>query len=182
MAIRDPWPGAVHPKRLIDAVLVQGATPVMQRAGFSGTRRIWRRRPGDGLTQVLMAEASPWNRIARDYVEETSARFTFNLGIHVRGVDELLDWPPMSSSPALSHCHLDLRIGALLGGGDFWWELATLDQVDRVVREVTWALEDAAVPWFEEMNTLADVQRSLNELPPGTIFGKVGAAIASLSS
>jgi hypothetical protein len=182
MAVRDPWPGAVEPKTLIDAVLAQGATPVMQQVGFSGRRRVWRRRPSDGISQILGAEASPWNRVARDFVEDTSARFTFSLGIHVRGVDELLERSPVSGSLTLSSCHLSLRIGALLGGGDHWWGLSSLDQVDRVAREVTWALEDAAVPWFEELKTLVELQRSLDELPAGTIFPDARAAIAGLTS
>jgi hypothetical protein len=181
MAARDPWPGSAEPKALIDAVLAQGATPVMQQVGFSGRRRVWRRRQSDGITQILQAEASPWNRVARDFVEDTSARFTFSLGIHVRGVDELLERSPANGSPTLSNCHLSLRVGALLGGGDHWWALSALAQVDRTARDVTSVLEGAVVPWFEGLKTLARLQRSLDELPAGAIFRDARAAIADLT-
>ena len=181
MASRGPWPGAEEPSVLIDAVAKTAFVPLLRAAGFGRSARTWRRRPNQRLTQVLNLQASPWNAIARDYVEKTRAAFTVNLGLHVNGVDELIGWTVKQRPPLQNECHVQLRIGNLLDGSDFWWEMSSETDVPTVAEVVGGMLRDVVLPWFDKYSSLAAVREWFDDPPPqALVLAGVPAALDAL--
>jgi hypothetical protein len=182
MATKEAWPGAVHPRILIDAVVKEAVAPVLRGAGFSRRSRTWRRRPTPAVTQVLNLQASPWNAVARDYVERTSASFTLNLGLHVAGVDEIIGWTLMHSVPLENECHVQLRVGNLLEDGcDHWWRMETERDVPSVAENVSDVLRGVVLPWFDAHSSVAAVRRWFDDPPQSVlVLTQVSAALDAL--
>ena len=178
--VRDPWPGAAEPKKLIDRALSQGMTPTVRPAGFKRSGRNWFRRCGD-VTHVVNAQASPWNSVARDYVEDTQAAFTLNLGIHL---DEL-EAPGERSKAghvAVTYCHLQGRVADVMSTGDYWWRMSSWNDVPEVVGDLSRVLQDVVLPFFDELADARAVASWGLEAPPGfRPSRRIRAALTQLS-
>lgn len=180
MQERRPWPGSEEPKVLIDRIIARAVVPLAVNHGFRRSSRTWRRQTAGGLLQFLHVQASPWNRRAWDYVETTRASFTLNLGIYVPGLHEL-GVAPLRERPRGEHdCHVQLRVGQLLGCGDIWWDVGHAHHMERVANEVEDTLRMKVFPWFDQCSTLGNLVDWINGGPELLLFWQVRVGLALL--
>lgn len=126
--------------REIDDVIRRALVPALRADGLRKSGRTFH-RSADGGVEVLDVQASQSN------VGDVG-RFTLNIGVYFRGVDELLGDAPLER-PKVYQCHVRERIGALMGRGDHWWRLDTATSPADIAPEVERAYRDFVPSWFE---------------------------------
>jgi hypothetical protein len=163
--VRDVWPGAAEPKQLIDRALLGAVTPTVRPAGFKRSSRNWYRHQ-DGVTHVINAQASPWNAAARDYVEDTSASFTCNLGVHLDALETPGERNRAGFVP-VNYCHVYGRVGAIMSTGDYWWRMSTWEDLPTIIDDLSRILRDYVLPFFDQLDGYDAVAAWSPEAPPG---------------
>jgi hypothetical protein len=136
------------PKEMTRAVAQ--ISPQLKAVGFRRFGNYFNQQREAGLVHVVGFQASKWGD-----------RFTVNVGVYVREVDQLFDdWWGRSKKPGLPgeegvvkeyDCWLTARLGGIRHGGhDTWWDYANPDAaaVDVMAR-----LNDDAMPAFAEVST-----------------------------
>jgi hypothetical protein len=134
---------------------VQVLAPTIRAMGFRRFGQTFNREREPGLIQVIGIQGS-----------QSSERFTVNLGIYVREVDQLMHDHMARYGPGLGTtkvlraelCWLETRIGDVGDAGSDWWYYARSDATDevknRLLAEVTKALDASAtrsslIKWWD---------------------------------
>lgn len=139
-------------RALIDQIVRESVHPALKARGF---RRVGRnfRRNSEGLTQIVNLQASQWNHGDR-------GQFTLNLGVYFPKAAELHGVFVVTEKPLEPDCLIRMRIGHLLPcASDYWWDVDSATDSDRLGREVASVVIDVALPWLEDASTLEGALR-----------------------
>ena len=144
--------------RWIDAVIRDGAAPLMKREGFKKSGRNFLKVDAESIA-VLNVQASMSNFGA-------TGKFTINLGRYFSSVARAMGDPDLRGSPKEYNCHLRQRIGHLLPKKlDHWWEIDPETNLWQLAGDVARAIETAGLPWLQRMGHLRALKRTLNGFP-----------------
>ena len=147
--------------------------PTIRGMGFHRFGQTFNREREPGLIQVVGIQGS-----------QSSERFTVNLGIYVREVDQLMHdhmaryGPGLGTTKALRAelCWLEARIGDVGAPGSDWWYYAKSDATaevrNRLLTEVTKALDASAtrsslIEWWESSPPRQPAWRLYPDTPIG---------------
>lgn len=134
----------------LDGVVGARLRPALAAAGFSGSRRTFRRVRGP-FVDLVHIQASQWGSVRE-------GRFTLNLGVYAPPIVEALGEPSHVEPPEYLG-HVRRRIGDVLTPeGDRWWELRVGTDLAALAAELG-ALFPAIERWFRGIASLADVRR-----------------------
>ncbi len=124
----------------IDEVIRGCLARLLKTEGFRKSGRTFH-RPAGPAVEVVNVQASQFNL-------GDVGKFTLNLGLYFRGIDDLLGDPPLEH-PKEYECQLRARIGALMGSGDHWWTLGATTSPSDVAPAVEQAYREHGRPWLD---------------------------------
>lgn len=135
----------------LDGVIGARLRPTLAAAGFSGSRRTFRRVRG-AFVDLVHVQASQWGSLRE-------GRFTLNVAVYVPQIVEALDEPAHAEPPEYLG-HVRRRIGDLVQPeGDRWWDVRDTTDLPALAAEVAGLYASAMEPWFRGIASLADVRR-----------------------
>lgn len=140
--------------KLIDAVIREGAAPLLREAGFKKKARSFCKDVGD-LIHVVNFQSSRFN-------DPDSASFTINLNlVFPRFHEAYLLGSPFPKNPGSAVPVIGQRIGFLLPGrSDHWWEVAVGVDPTPVSADLEEVLRVFGLPFLEhypDTNALLEV-------------------------
>jgi hypothetical protein len=144
----------------IDLLLKAHIAPFLKARKFTRKgRHFW--RDNGSVIDTLNVQKSQWNSGA-------DARFCINLGLIWPEVEASIWNKDRTSHPSADRSTVGVRLGKLITGRDYWWDVFLKTNLDDLSLEIVKALTDHALPWLERGH---DPRISCEYL--GKIFGTV---------
>lgn len=146
----------MKPTEIIDAVTQLYIKPSLQSQGFRKKASTFWRDAGK-VIDVVNVQKSQSN-------DSASAKFTINLGLYWKPVEELLWRAVVTLPPREYDCTVRVRLGSLFPEGhDFWWEVTPETTADSLGTDAVEKLLSYGLPWLERGHdieqTMAYVER-----------------------
>ncbi len=138
----------------IDAIIREELAPLLKEVGFKKQARNFRREHSD-RTDVINVQASRYN-------DESSAKFTVNVGVYYPTIADVSDALPVTGAPKEYDCTIHARIGALQEDRrDFWWTIEPSSDDAAIAKDLAQDVRDYCLPWLARMGDLDAVKDAM---------------------
>jgi hypothetical protein len=137
----------------VEALATQTVGPILREAHFKKRDLTWNRKRGD-LVDVV--------NIQRD-AAGLRGTFTVNVGVFVPEFYKIVWGASKTGFVSEFHWPVRLRINALIEGDlsnrgtDRWWHLDSEAALEKASFEISGALQNKVLPFFETIQTIPDV-------------------------
>jgi hypothetical protein len=140
----------------IDQVIKEGLSKVMKENGFKKSGRTFLKETEDGW-QIVNIQASSGNLGA-------DGKFAINLGIINNAISEKsgLNIP---SKPKEYDSTVRERLGTLVHGEDYWWEISDQTDISSLAKEITETMFGYGFPWLQKYSNIKDISEKLKLQP-----------------
>jgi hypothetical protein len=149
------------PAKWIDDVIRFGPAPLLKRHGYKKNRRRFVKENPES-SSIIEFQASQWNT-------DTATRFTINILSHFPSLEFLTDDKSPRKALTRSLSSLGARIGHLMPEKqDHWWIISPESDRTEIGSEVSYMIENFALPWLERTSTVQGLAEHGRHLPlPG---------------
>nr|WP_086940652.1 DUF4304 domain-containing protein [Thaumasiovibrio occultus] len=140
----------------IDQVVKEGLSKVMKENGFKKSGRTFLKETQDGW-KIVNIQASSGNLGA-------DGKFAINLGIINNEIAEKsgLNIP---SKPKEYDAIVRERLGKLVHGEDYWWEISDQTDISSLAKEITETMSGYGFPWLHKYSNIKDISEKLKQQP-----------------
>ena len=166
----------------IQQIIANPIQPILKQAGFRKKGHLWNRYR-ERFVDVL--------DIQRAKVDVPgSEEFTINLGIFVPEFYEVVWGEKIKGFAKEVDCAFRLRIGPLLQecaareALDIWWNLESQKDVESAGEEISCALRDKVLPFFESFRSIQDIHDYIENVEPGKhndLLAQIYLALAKIA-
>gem|GEM_PF-5607746 len=136
-------------KDILTRFVREEIAPAMKKNGYRKKAFTWT-KTGEEVTKVINIQGSSGN-LAHD------SRYTVDIGIHHPQFHEEKVGRAARDTITEADCDLRLRIGRLMGVGDYWWQIKSSEDNHANLQNLQASLEDHAYPLLERVNCLQDM-------------------------
>jgi len=138
-------------KNILTETIKQSVAPELKRRGYRkrGLTWVW---ASDSVSKVFNVQGSQFN-------SASDSSFTVNLGVH--HPEFHMERYGFLSPGALSEpdCDIRVRIGALMGRTDYWWQIAWNKDNGKVMAGFIHNINEYAYSWLDALSSLSDMYR-----------------------
>ncbi|MCP4217922.1 MAG: DUF4304 domain-containing protein [bacterium] len=141
----------------IDEVIKSGPAGLLKENGFKKSSRTFHKQMGEDWL-IVHVQASTVNF-------GSEGKFAVNLGIYNSEVSTKAGKSPIKGKPKEYQATLRERLGELVHGYDYWWEIRDGSDLAAIGANVVEAMRQYGLKWFSENMPIAAVSRLLKKQP-----------------